>query len=387
VLYRFLLLGLFLLFFIGCGSDGFAPPEDDAETTSVNIKIGYDNELFQDERKITIISKRVKLEDISTIQLSIFDSKKTFIKNQPFIKSKSGTWELDIYNLPINRELNFVAEAFDKNQTKILSGYIKQSVTKNNSDVVIPLKLASQDLIISLPSIETISGGDIDSSEKDGIVTKRVKFSIVNPNAEIVKWNIVPDELLSKYGFFSPTEGELDFRYTNQIDLLVDFNITNQYVETAQGQKIYFRDLSFENRLELNTSSGDLITTFFKIYEQKNSLKVSIAPIVDNLAVTRKDNDIYVNAIIDSKLLKNETCSNDFENIFTPDFNLSKKTFQELFIHFYSAVPYIVPETQEELNADNVINSLRKDEEVVRLLNFDFLFLWHNYLKDFISHI
>jgi len=97
-----------------------------------------------------------------------------------------------------------------------------------------------------------------------------------------------------------------------------------------------------------------------KILHLKNSLKVSIAPIVDNLAVTRKDNDIYVNAIIDSKLLKNETCSNDFENIFTPDFNLTKKTFQELFIHFYSTVPYIVPETQEELNADNVINDLDK---------------------------
>ena len=383
MLYRFFLLGLFILFFIGCGSDGFAPPEDEVETTNINVKIGYDNELFQDERKITIISKRVKLEDIATIQLSIFDNKKTFIKNQPFIKTQSGNWELDVYNLPTNRELNFVAEAFDKNQTKILSGYIKQSVTENSSDVVIPLKLASQDLIISLPSIETISGGDIDVSKAKGIVTKRVKFSIVNPNAEIVKWNIVPDELLSKYGFFLPTEGELDFRYTNQIDLLVDFNITNQYVETAQGKKVYFKDLSFENRLELNTSSGDLITTFFKIYEQKNSLKVSIAPIVDNLAVTRKDNDIYVNAIIDSKLLKNETCSNDFENIFTPDFNLSKKTFQDLFIHFYSAVPYVDPETQEELNPNSVINGLRKDEETVRLLNYD---LQNSYEKLFASY-
>ena len=334
----------------GCGENsGILTTPDTVQTDTINlsVKIGYDNSLLEKASKR--VAKRVKLEDIAKIQLTIFDSKKTHLKNTPFNETSSGTWKLAVYNLPTNTDVTFIAEAFDNDGFKILSGTIKKNIAISSSNIIIPLTLAKSEMVISVPTIESIYGGDIQIDEESNISTKRVTFKIINPNSEKVEWKLTSDKALATYGKFQPTSGVLDFRYKAEIDFTIDFNITNQVSEN-----IAFKDLSFENRIDLNTSAGDTTTTFFQLYEQRNSLAISLAPIIDNISFLRKDGEISVHALINSKLLKTEVCFNKFDDLFSKNFHFAEQSFENLFRQFYIS-------TDDEVDVDLIINNLKED--------------------------
>ena len=351
-------LSIIPIFIVGCGeSSSSNPPLDSVNLT---VKIGYNNSIIS--RDI----KRVKLNDIKTIKLSIFDSKRDYLKEESFNKLNSNSWELEVFSLPINTDLTFIAEAFNSDGYKILHGDITKKISQNSSSVTIPIALSQGELVISLPTIENAKTGDTN----DGNLTvKSITFSIINPNSNKVDWKLSPDKALENYGYFDKTSGTLDFRYKNQIDLTIYFNIVNQFIENQDSTKLFFKDLSFDNRIDINTTIGDSTTTFFKIYEQQNSLKISIAPIVDNIYLLRQNEDITVNAIVDSKLLKTEICSNNFDKLFN-NFKFSERKFEDLFNHFYNS-------TDIEIDTEHILETLKSeinssiDSNLSKLLIYD----------------
>jgi len=362
---KFLIAILPILLFLGCGSSGDVVDGDLKgkevvnQTVSLKVKVGYDDSILS--RTTNRVTKRVKYSDINSIKLTIFDSQKSYVVDTEFNHTPSNNWELEVYKLPTNREITFIAEAFDSSGHRILTGKVVKQLTVNTSSIIIPLKLAKNEITITVPSIETISVGDINKS------VKRLRFKIIDANSEKVAWHITPDTTLKNYGEFNQTSGELDFRFKNEIELLIDF----------QGD---LKNFSFENRIDLNSSVGDVTTTFFKIYEPKKSLQVSIAPIVDNIYLTFYEKKIRANAIIDSKLLKREVCKNSFKEL-AKSLPLHNKSVEELLTIYYNALDNggksdeseivdIYQKVLEPLRNDSDIN-LSKDSNLSKFLNLD----------------
>jgi len=374
---RYILYVLIIQIFMGCGeSSGIldtSPEETINETVNLKVKIGYDEAILEKDSKRT--TKRVKLRDIDKISLSIFDSKKSYLKDEYFNQTSTGSWELSVYNLPTNSNITFVSEAFDSNGSKILSGVTKQKISQSSSNIIIPLTLSKNEMVISVPTIQSIYGGDVSTNANSTITTKSISFSIVNSNSEIVEWELIADTTLKSYGQFKPTSGTLDFIFTNEKNLLLDFNITNKN----------FKQFSFnKNIIKLKTSAGDTVSEVFSLAEQNNSLVISLAPIIDNISFLRDDDEILVSAIIDSKLLKTERCFNKFDRLLSSDFNLAEKSFEELFRKFYTSVT-------DEVDVNLTINGLKedfnssKDSNLTRFLNYDINVTFDSLLKKFNS--
>jgi hypothetical protein len=346
----------FSLVFTSCNSSGGLDNTLDVtgsditkESVNLTVKIGYDETIL--EKQLSKVLKRVQMSDVASIQLTIFDSQKSYVVDQVFNKTASGSWELEVYNLPANSDLTLIAEGFDVNSYRILSGTVSTQLSIDSVDVTIPLSLAKTEAVISVPTIKSINGGTAGDSRK------RLTFTITNPNSEFVTWRVTPDTALSTYGEFNQTFGQLDFRFKSQLSFSIDFvgNLGTMF---------------FENKLDINSSVGDVTTTFFKIYEQRDIVKVSLAPIVDNIYLTFYDNRVEAHGIIDSKLLKTEVCSNNFDDLFS-EFVFRNKSFEELFKHFYSST------SNGEVDVDEVLTILKseinssEESNLSKMLNLD----------------
>ena len=366
---NYLFFAIFSILFLGCGSGGGVDKVLDSgkETTiqrvNLTLKIGYDESILSRETESVRETKRVKFSDLSSVLITIFDSKKNYYVDQNIFKNSSGNWEFQLNDIPTGINITFIAEGFDSRGYRIFSGKVIDELDISDSSIVIPLSLAQTEATVLTPSIASIIGN---SGSSQG---KQITFTITNPNSEFVNWKLTPDEALKKYGTFSQTNGSLDFRFKSELTFDVNFSGT-------------LDNIIFENRLDLNNSVGDLTTIFFKLYEQNNKISFSIAPVVNNISLVFKSDRVIATALLDSSLMKKEVCTNDFKDLIL-DFNMTNRSFIELFTRYYNAIDKYNELNESITNFKNQVS----DNNFTKLLNldisysFDSLFL--NYQKQY----
>lgn len=259
---------LFFLFLTGC---------DDSESSKkfVNLRVGID------VLERAVKSSNIKYSDIKAIKLTVLDSQKTYLANGSFEQSY-GLWSIDVNNLPVNRDIQFIAEAFNSDDDLILKGNVTEKITSNSSQVLIPLQLANEIKVVALPSIESISVGETGSN----LVTK-ISFVINNYLRDEVHWKIIPDSEFDAGVDFNQTEGNLTFEDSSSRDLSI----------TISGD---IDEHIYTNRIEITNSNGDKFGEEFKVSVKRDQVNVSIAPIVDNIYLYMQSGVLYAEAIVDS---------------------------------------------------------------------------------------
>jgi hypothetical protein len=321
----------------------------DDQPVTIKINTTYDERGLNSLRTL----KRVQYSDIAKMQITLYDDYKSYENTTPFVTGENGEWYVELFGVPTNRDVRFRVEAFNENDYRILVGEVTKVLSVADSQTItIPLELAENEIDISLPSTEKMEVGEINSS------AVRLTFSLINPNPEIASWRIIPDESLSFYGDFNQTEGQLDFRFRNSLQLSVDF------IGDIDPSVIFY------STLEVNSSMGDISAFSFPLY--KNYVGVSIAPIVDNIFVTYYDDRVEARAVIDSRLLKSEVCRNSFDKFI--DFNFQGQYFQNLLTHYYDSIDYVSEISGDEIvDASSLIGNIRYsgDANISKLLALD----------------
>ncbi len=348
--FNYLFFAFISSIFLGCGNGGGVDDVLDSgkETTThrvnLTLKIGFDESILSRDTSSIRDTKRVQFSDLQYILITVFDSQKNYYVDQNISKNSSGNWEFQIYDIPTAVNVTFIAEGFDSKGYRIFSGKVSDQLDISDISIVIPLSLAKTEATILTPSISSIVGTNSTAT------SKRITFTITNPNSEFVTWKLTPDQALKKYGEFNETAGSLDFRFKSEIQFSINFtgNLNN---------------IIFDNRFDIVNSVGDVTTTYFKLYEQQNLVLISIAPIVNNISLAFKQDRVEATAILDSSVMKKEVCENDFADLIV-GFDFKNRTFEDLLIRYFSAI-----DMGDEVKA--TVQTLPSDSNMSKLLALD----------------
>jgi hypothetical protein len=337
---------LILLFiFIGCGGSNSGSESVDSVNlvAKVEVPISLDVE--------TKSLKRLSSTDISGIYLTVFDSQKNYYQDKKFIFSENS-WELNLTNLPIGRDIRFIVEALNYQNQVVMEGSLLKELTVDTSSVSIPLTFSYDEPTINLPTIYSGQSNDND----DG--SANLTFTIINPNSDKVTWRVTPDPILPENIIFEPIDGALSSD-GKSIEGEIDFStIVGDSIEISIAVSGDLGNLAYRNNsFELTNSYNDITTLAFSIYSPRDEIYLSIAPILENIFITFREDEIEAKAVIFADFPQfsssSSGCSNNFEEL--NSFRFSDQTFETLFRHYYDAI-YDGVFTYEEFGVENSID-------------------------------
>jgi hypothetical protein len=230
-----------------------------------------------------VLQSNVKYSDISTIKLSVLDSRDVYLSDG-VLQNEFGSWGIDVNNLPVNRTIQFIAEAFNSDDDLILRGEVEEKITINTAEILVPLQLTEEVEVVSLPTVSYISTGEVNSNRTT------ITFTVKNSKRDDINWSIIPDEALLQNGIsFDMLSGDLSFSGSEEVEFTVMVN------GDLAGR-------SYSNKIELTNSDGDRFGEEFTIFSKRDSISVSVAPIVDNIFLYMQSGILYAEAIVDSTL-------------------------------------------------------------------------------------
>jgi len=347
---RILLLIIPLLFFWSCGGGGGSSLVEDDKTVvrhTVNlvVRIGLDEKDIDRDTKSRTLKKRIKYRDIEKVTLTIYDSDHTYYQDVELAK-EGNSWEAKVFGLPTDRDIAFIAKAFDKNGKKILTGKVVKNLNIDDSSIIVPLQLIGLDVTI-IPSITNVWVGDVNRSDKT------INFNIQSGNSEILNWKIIPDKKLLQWGDFNQTSGKVDLRFKTSEDIHVYFQL-----KSIKNLK----ELSYENYFIISNEDGDEQNITFYIYEQKGQIRASIAPLTEHIYLVFYKDKIEAHAIVDSRFQPGkEICKNSFD-ILKEELPLAHKSLQELFTLYYNSIDEVAQlQGKSIIGAENILTSLGKE--------------------------
>jgi hypothetical protein len=352
---------------MGCESDsGFG---SDETFERVNLVAKIDFPVLQDDSKEL---KRVTSDDVDGIYLTVFDSQSIYYNDMEFKRVDEG-WEINLYNLPIGRDITFIAEALNENKQVILQGKSTTVLETDTSSVIIPISLSFEEPTISMPTIEN------NSVNANGDGTTNITFTVINPNSDKVTWRIYSDPVLPESISFQPIDGKIvSDNDTQYIEGEIDFSATNGDSEKVRITLIGETNnlIYSNNKFEITNSLGDVTSSIFSIYSPRDEIGISIAPIVDNIYLTFYQDKILAQALIFADFPRFDEssayCTNDYTELRSISF--ADQTFEELMRHYYVSVH---DGTYEGIDVNYTISILN----TVEILDEDGYFRESNFTK------
>ncbi|EJF06860.1 hypothetical protein ThvES_00010660 [Thiovulum sp. ES] len=276
--------------------------------------------------------KRVTSTDIDTITITVFDSEKSYYKNEPFESDEAG-WRISLYDIPVDKQITFLAEAKDSEGFKILEGEVTKSFSKTTSSLIIPISVSTENDVIAVPFLES-------AVESDGGGTTNLTFKVSNPNADFITWKVIPDPEMAKVsevGFEAIDGTKKD---DGSIEGDIDFSeIVNDSVEIKIGFSGDLGNIIYnKNQFVISNSLGDQTISLFSLFSPRDEAEISLAPIEEKIYVTFYEDKLEAKALIygDFPRFGEWGCENDFETL--SDFKFSDQTYENLLLHYYEAI-------------------------------------------------
>jgi hypothetical protein len=370
-MWKFIVPIITLLVFSSCG-----------DSESENTKITHVDILTEIELPTSASPKRVvksiSSENIDKITLTVFDSAKTYYKDEEFNRGQNNSWSLELNGIPTEREMHFSAKAVSSNGHKILEGYVIETLSSTTPKITIPVEVTYFDSNISEPSLTTI----LNVSESGNYSDTNLTFTISNSNNDTVHWKLKPDSgiLNSSDLNFQPIDGTLNRDGT--ISGSVDFSTFKS--ETAEISVKFSGDVGTaiysQNTLVITNAIEDTTETTFSIYSPRDEIAVSLAPILDNIYLTFYEDQIEAKALIygDFPLIGEWGCENQLEDL--KDFTFANQDYESLLFHYYGIVyeNLYVDDFGNEIDVNETITYLNNyaDNNFTRLMNLDINDSW-----------
>jgi hypothetical protein len=360
---KFLLPIIIFLFVNSCGS---SDSSSNTTVTSVDIEAKIELPVSVSTKRAV---KNISSEDISRIEITVFDSAETYYNRKNMIKD-GNNWSLELYGIPTERDVTFSVEAKSGNSYTILEGNITKELTASTSSVTIPIKVSYEDSEISEPSLKSVV-------QTDGNTETTITFTLKNPNSDILNWKLIPDPSIVANSSlnFTPIDGTLNS--DSSISGNVDFSTLN--TETAEVSIQFSGDVGnmvySENSFILTNVIEDQTETTFSIYSPRDEVSVSLAPILDNIYVTFDEESIIAKALIygDFPLLGEWGCKNKLEDL--NNFSFSDQSYESLLFHYYETIyeNIYTDDYGNEIDVNDTIIYLKEtfEDNFTRLMNID----------------
>jgi hypothetical protein len=326
--------------------------------------VGVSNETTDIWTKVNLPTRstqRVTSTDIETITITVSNNDRIYYKDEPFLKSEDE-WSIELFDIPIDTEVTFLAEAQNSDGFKILEGEVSKTLSKETSSILIPISVVPDNSVISLPVLESAVESDGESSASS------LTFTLSNPNADFITWKVIPDPEMAKISEvgFEAIDGTRDTD-DGSIKGEIDFNtIVGDKAEITIGFIGELGNIIYnKNQFILTNSLGDQSVSLFSLYSPRDEIEISLAPIEEKIFINFYDDRLEAKALIygDFPRFGIDNCKNDFEDL--NNFQFSDRTYENLLTHYYDTI-------YEGLYRDDFGNYIDVNETIIYLKeNFD----------------